>query len=954
METVKTLQYVLSANNSSTALPSLALQMYCKFEGKSSKLIPFTELFQLLNQLPLADQQLLKWLKFISQQQILHESSTNTLILEEEFGAEILSALLSSQRCYWLSTQNPPLSLGDPREARLEWQMLEDGLKKMKFQLSGRPGIIFKLKPFWYLDQRSWQCGLVSIDLAPEVVNKLLAAPSMSDQQIKMLQEVLGKPHNSSSRKSSSPVPVVKEMVPQLNLCLVPILVENPYEIEKKLTLKIPAVELSFHYESADFPREEAKETEAREFLRKQGLVPFESTHFMLAKPTSKNYFVLVAEGALAWLDFNLKKLPLFKQKNWQILTSADYPYRVIDQEDIEWYAQLEELSSHKWFDVELGINVQGEKINLLPLIVTALENFFAEHAHEEDKAALEDGHLLTKLPDGRLLPIPISRIKPILNVLTELFDRHNLNAHGKIRLSKIRAAQLLAINNEIQEKLKMRWWGVKKLESLAQRLQSFNQIELVSPPKGLNITLRHYQQEGLSWLQFLREYHLAGILADDMGLGKTIQTLAHIMLEKEAGRLTKPCLVVMPTTLVTNWFLEAQKFCPDLRVLMLHGAARQELFDKIESYDLVLTSYPLIVRDAAVLEKKSFYLLVLDEAQLIKNARSKAALFINKLTAEYRLCLTGTPLENHLGELWSLFNFLMPGFLGDSKQFSRLFRTPIEKHHNADSRQALRGRVSPFMLRRTKESVALELPAKNEIIQTIELETTQRDLYESVRLSLHESIQQAIEKRGLANSQIIILDALLKLRQICCDPRLLKLESTLKAEAKSAKLEYLCEILPDLIAEGRHILLFSQFTEMLALIEAEVNQLNIPYVKLTGQTQDRLTPINAFQNGETPLFLISLKAGGLGLNLTSADAVIHYDPWWNPAVERQATDRAHRIGQDKSVFVYKLIMAGTIEEKILALQQRKKALLDIFQVDEHIEHKQISLNDLQLIVDYL
>jgi SNF2 family DNA or RNA helicase len=284
--------------------------------------------------------------------------------------------------------------------------------------------------------------------------------------------------------------------------------------------------------------------------------------------------------------------------------------------------------------------------------------------------------------------------------------------------------------------------------------------------------------------------------------------------------------------------------------------------------------------------------------------------------------------MENHLGELWSLFHFLMPGFLGDSKKFGQTYRKPIEKEQDEARQQALTRRVRPFMLRRTKEEVVSELPPKTEIIQHIELLPTQRDLYESVRLAMHAKIQAEIEEKGLRRSQIVILDALLKMRQVCCDPRLLKLDAA-KGITESAKLQFLIDTLPEMIEENRKILLFSQFTSMLALIEKELHKLNIPYVILTGQTKDRQTPIDTFQTGKVPLFLISLKAGGTGLNLTAADTVIHYDPWWNPAVENQATDRAYRIGQAKPVFVYKLVTVGTVEEKILEMQQHKANLFE-------------------------
>ena len=318
----------------------------------------------------------------------------------------------------------------------------------------------------------------------------------------------------------------------------------------------------------------------------------------------------------------------------------------------------------------------------------------------------------------------------------------------------------------------------------------------------------------------------------------------------------------------------------------------------------------------------------MLDEAQTIKNPDAITTRLVGRLEARQRLCLSGTPLENNLGELWSLFAFLAPGFLGDRKSFAQRFRTPIEKHDDRVRRDLLARRVRPFLLRRTKEEVASDLPPKTEIVEAVEMEAAQQAVYESIRLAMHDRVREAIAAKGLARSGIIVLDALLKLRQACCDPRLLKLKTATATKARSAKLARLMELLPTLLDEGRHILLFSQFTSMLALIEAELDAVRIPYVVLTGQTRDRETPIGRFQSGESRLFLISLKAGGTGLNLTAADTVIHYDPWWNPAVEDQATDRAHRIGQDKAVFVHKLVTLGTIEEKMEELKLRKRALV--------------------------
>jgi SNF2 family DNA or RNA helicase len=348
---------------------------------------------------------------------------------------------------------------------------------------------------------------------------------------------------------------------------------------------------------------------------------------------------------------------------------------------------------------------------------------------------------------------------------------------------------------------------------------------------------------------------------------------------------------------------------------------------------DVVLTGYPQLLLDEEFLCSCDFALVVLDEAQMIKNPRTRAAQVARALRAEQRLCLTGTPLENHLGELWSLLDFVQPGLLGEERQFQRWYRTPIEKEGNAKRATALSRRIAPFMLRRTKDAVATELPDKTQIVERLVLEERQRDFYDAIRLAMHTRVQEAIEQQGLARSHLTILDALLKLRQACCDPRLVDAALPLgpdmpaRRSIPSAKLQWLSTVLPQLAAEGRRALLFSQFTGMLSLIESAVREAGLDYCLLTGATRERDVQVARFQSGAVPLFLISLKAGGTGLNLTAADTVIHYDPWWNPAVEAQATDRAHRIGQRQPVFVYKLIAQDTVEEKILTLQAKKHEL---------------------------
>jgi len=523
-------------------------------------------------------------------------------------------------------------------------------------------------------------------------------------------------------------------------------------------------------------------------------------------------------------------------------------------------------------------------------------------------------------LDERHVLPVPAARLRGWLGPLFELVDN---NGHCDLpRLSRLNGAALFDL-----ERLPSHWLGGEKLRELGRKLRDFSGIEEALPAPGFTAKLRTYQQLGLNWLQFLRRYGLAGILADDMGLGKTVQTLAHLHLEKTSGRADRPSLVVLPTSLIANWCSEAQQFAPDLKVLALQGPERAVRFAEMAQADLVLTTYPLLVRDQEALLAQEYHLLVLDEAQFVKNPKAQSHRVARQLKARHRLSLTGTPMENHLGELWAQYNFLLPGLLGDVRRFAANFRTPIEKLGDQERRQELAERVRPFLLRRIKEEVLSELPPKTEIVRWVELAGNQRDLYESLRLAYDRKLRQVLVARGLAQSQIMILDALLKLRQTCCDPRLVKLPGQQQRIHESAKLDLLMEMLEELLEEGRSILLFSQFTSMLALIEEDLERRAIPYVKLTGQTKQRETPILRFQRGEVKLFLISLKAGGTGLNLTAADTVIHYDPWWNPAVEEQATARAHRIGQDKPVFVYKLMTQGTVEEKILALQERKRDL---------------------------
>ena len=612
------------------------------------------------------------------------------------------------------------------------------------------------------------------------------------------------------------------------------------------------------------------------------------------------------------WFQFRGEMVARLEGLGWRVTVDDNVGHRVFDADPTQWQSALEP-SDGGWFSLSVGFEVAGERHDLLPILAGLLESDFLEETLDRPN----NGHVYAPLPNGDALRLPVGRVRRILQHLAALLDP---KFPERTRLHTLDAASLAGLEG-------MGLTPPPDLAELAGKLRDFSGIAAVALPLGVQATLRDYQLGGFHWMQFLARHGLHGILADDMGLGKTLQTLTHILTEKQAGHAGgKPVLVVAPTSVVPNWRAEALKFTPSLRVLVLNGVERKKYFRSIPHADLVLTSFSLLQRDIDKLRGVAFHMVVLDEAQNIKNPRAKVAQAACKLEARHRLCLSGTPIENHLGELWSLMRFLIPGFLGSEEAFNTRFRKPIEKDGDAERNEVLKRRVAPLILRRTKDQVAKELPPKTELVHLIELHTDQKDLYETVRATMDKRVRQAIAARGLGQSQIVFLDALLKLRQICCDPRLLPEEFSNHVRA-SAKLDFLTNLLELLIEEGRHILLFSQFTSMLALIEEHLIHANIPYLKLTGASKDRGKLVEDFQTGKIPLFLISLKAGGTGLNLTAADTVIHYDPWWNPAAEAQATDRAYRIGQDKPVFVHKLLCQDTVEERIHQLQQEKGKL---------------------------
>jgi superfamily II DNA or RNA helicase len=675
--------------------------------------------------------------------------------------------------------------------------------------------------------------------------------------------------------------------------------------------------------ERGPIERNKLVESQARRVLEGFGAVELERLEDCAVAPGAEVDYVLRIDGDVHMLcAFSAYAVPQLRAMGWQVVVVEDYPWQVVEP-SAPLYAEVDsDAKRADWFSLELGVEVDGVRINLLPALLEMLE----QSADLEELAKSTRKCVAVRVDERRWLPIPPARLRLLCKVLLEMYKDGN-----KLGLPASRAPLIAELGAALYDEARpVRWTGDPAVRDRAYALAMgpTSTAATMPLPVGLRADLRPYQEEGVRWLQHLRANDAGGILADDMGLGKTLQTIAHILAEKEAGRADKPVFVLTLTSVIGNWVREFAKFAPSLKVMMLRGPNRQERIAEINQYDVVISTYPLVVRDQDELAKLEFHMLVLDEAHAIKNHNALSNEAVRKLNARSRICLSGTPIENHLGELWSLMDFLMPGMLGSNDEFKSNFRVPIEEHGDAKRLESLRERVRPYILRRTKDVVAKDLPPKTELVRAVELGAAQRELYESIRVSAHADVREHIKTRGIGGSTIAILDALLKLRQVCCDPRLVNVDSA-RSVHESAKFELLLNMVKQQLGEGRRILIFSQFARMLGYMSEGLLASGIGHVTLTGQTTDRQKPVDAFENGKADVFLISLRAGGTGLNLTSADTVIHYDPWWNPAAQAQATDRAYRIGQKKPVFAYNLIVAGSVEERMLALQKHKRKLAD-------------------------
>jgi len=638
-------------------------------------------------------------------------------------------------------------------------------------------------------------------------------------------------------------------------------------------------------------------------------------------RPKQVNHYGTTVPGHLEFAASELDRIVAsLVEEDWEVHAQG-LPVRKGGQ------LSLSVRSGVDWFELDGEVDFNGEAVPLPDLL-----------------AALRSGERYIRLGDGSQGMLPakwLEKLEPLAGLSQE--------KRGEVL--RFQSNQALLLDSMLATSLQETSLRVdRKFAAIRKQLQSFQGVKPAKPPQAFQGELRQYQLEGLGWLRFLEKFGFGGCLADDMGLGKTVQVLALLggrSRRQPKGAEKRASLVVAPNSVVHNWQKEAERFCPKLKIAMYTGTDRKKRLPDLDPYDVVLTTYGTLRKDIERLSQISWDYAILDEAQAIKNNASQTAKASRLLKARHRLALSGTPIENHLGELWSLLEFLNPGLLGTSSAFRDL--TTSGRSIDEQQIECLRKGLAPFLLRRTKSQVLPQLPKKTEQRLYCDLPASQQKQYNQLRDHYRVALNQRIAESGFAKAKIHVLEALLRLRQAACHPGLIDSDH---AGKPSAKLDLLMEQLGEVVSEGHKALVFSQFTQMLAIVQDRLDKANIPFEYLDGKTKDRQARVERFQNdADCPVFLISLKAGGTGLNLTAADYVYLLDPWWNPAVESQAIDRTHRIGQTQPVFAYRLIAKNTVEEKILELQSRKSELAEAIISADRSLLKSLSTEDLQAIL---
>lgn len=818
---------------------------------------------------------------------IRSQNALGNLELRGQWGFNALQQLIASQRLFF-GRSRQSIKADSAEDLSFSWSHKKD-LIQLNVSLTGKQSwFLLKTTPPTYLDTESLRIGRLRTPLSGEEVAHIRAIPAIHtanfDRVYKQLAANFGDgviPHYQSSER--------KKIKRVADTCAV-VDVSNSNN-QLKLTL-------TFNYQDGNYAPNSAPANILNASLENTVITELTNLGFELCKGALQNEFVFNKQSVIHQHWFKYEVLPKLRQRGW----------KVTDKKLV-----IKKSITNVSLDVKRG---KGHQIVSKIMISNAKAATVLANDNSEFQSLNRQSELFYYYANGKQFGVIT---KPAFDTLTDFKDR--------FEFIKTRDELLIPLSFLVHL-IKMSCFAVNlvddSLESYLAELDAPATATTVLHGLNAGVRLREYQQQGVQWLQFLKRHQLGGILADDMGLGKTLQVIAFLANARQREQ-AGPTLIVCPTSLVSNWQNEMAKFASSIKVTTLFGSARIEQLQHLAQADCILTTYPLLKRDIAYYSPLYFENIILDEAQYIKNDSAQVSRLVKRLNAQFNLCLSGTPIENNLFELKSLLDFAMPSLLGSQAHFKQHFQTPIERDADSDRAKELKSLILPFILRRTKAEVAQELPPKTELIKEFEFEAQQKDIYQSITDSLEEKMVDLFASQGAQKSKLAFLEALLKLRQICCHPRLIDEHTS----ARSAKLDWLSSHLPVMLSEGRNIIIFSQFTSALDIIAQQLASLEINFSLLTGQTRHRDKVIEEFTSGKTSVFLISLKAGGTGLNLTQADTVIHFDPWWNPAVEKQATDRAYRIGQTNPVFVYKLIMANSIEQKVFKMQQHKQALVD-------------------------
>jgi superfamily II DNA or RNA helicase len=779
----------------------------------------------------------------------------------------------------------------------------------------------FEGSPGWHIDVTEGIARPLDSKVSPAALRRLLRSPTIAEQATELMELIMnGLPR--VALEVGAPLPDLSQVAdvidvhPEFRMTASGNLLEarvrlraayGNHEVEVRPDGLSPPVIIEAPREGQKRARcvrtDIAAQQAAAQLLLDLGLSPDEEG----------NSFVAHAEAAIAFWGEGVGSLP----EEWELFVPDELLGAHVRSSPVLMKARVS--SGVDWLSVNVSYESEGVLID-----------------RKELERCLAEGKKFVRLSDNSFAPIDLGRMQSLVDREIELLSASGKN--GRLPLSQVGRVQELLEQADTSN-------VTSAAKKLFEKLGNVDGIKKAKKPRSLKATLRPYQEQGLSWLMFLHEIGSGGVLADDMGLGKTVQTIAMLLAVKQEQK-DLHALIVAPTSVVGNWVRELQRFAPSLQVALWHGAGRKGQLNGLDKANIVITSYALLRRDIALLSKLDLDYSILDEAQNIKNPESATAQAARELNSRRRLALTGTPIENRLSEIWSIFEFVSPNLLGPLRRFEERFARPIDQ---GDSKTAarLRAVIHPFILRRTKTEVAGDLPPKIEVDKLIDMPPDQRTVYLQVLREVRAQVMGEVERVGISKSHLHILAGLTKLRQAACDPRLLGLPREFGHE-DSGKLAALRELVDEAESGGHKVLIFSQFVSMLKLVKEALNEDKIKFEYLDGSTKDRTTCIDRFQTDPTvTAFLISLKAGGSGLNLTAADTVIHFDPWWNPAVEDQASDRAHRIGQKKVVTVYRLVAADTIEDKILQLKDKKRELVASVLTEDAGGSKRLTETDL-------